>query len=188
MIANNTRLVVTLDYGANQTEVPWLLDEFAYQWQTPFSPTDPSFPCTAQRPPDQNDEVSRDRMYVANHNLNLDIGFAFLNTEGNGAGILIPAYTELEWVNGVAGNRSLGEHVERCVGLWDRAPNWLLVDYYNRGRPFGGSVFAVAARANNVSYDRRQCCGKVVEGRRRMGGFSWGTACLVLVLVVGVLL
>lgn len=38
-----------------------------------------------------------------------------------------------------------------------RPPNFLLVDYYNMG-PFNGSVFEVAARANNVTY-RGKCCG-----------------------------
>jgi hypothetical protein len=38
-----------------------------------------------------------------------------------------------------------------------RPPNFLLVDYYNIGS-FNGSVFEVAARANNVTYNR-QCCG-----------------------------
>ena len=41
---------------------------------------------------------------------------------------------------------------------WDRPPNFLLVDFYNQG-PTNGSVFEVAARANNVTYDR-ECCGK----------------------------
>jgi hypothetical protein len=41
---------------------------------------------------------------------------------------------------------------------WDRPPNFLLVDYYNIGSPNNGSVFEVAARANNVTYNRR-CCG-----------------------------
>lgn len=40
---------------------------------------------------------------------------------------------------------------------WDRPPNFLLVDFYNQG-PINGSVFEVAARANNVTYDR-ECCG-----------------------------
>jgi hypothetical protein len=33
----------------------------------------------------------------------------------------------------------------------------LLVDFYNEG-PTNGSVFEVAAKANNVTYDR-ECCG-----------------------------
>lgn len=44
--------------------------------------------------------------------------------------------------------------------MWNRAPNFLLVDYYNRGSPSAGSVFQVAARANNVTYTQ-DCCGNV---------------------------
>ena len=37
-------------------------------------------------------------------------------------------------------------------------PNFLLVDYYNRGSPEEGSVFRVAAAANGVTYNK-DCCG-----------------------------
>src|SRR5689334_1919973 len=51
LIISNKRVVVMLDYLADQEKVPRLLDQFAYQSQTPFSPTDPAFPCNVQRPP-----------------------------------------------------------------------------------------------------------------------------------------
>ena len=41
--------------------------------------------------------------------------------------------------------------------MWPRAPNFLLVDYYNNGN-YPGSVFEVAAQLNNVTYSR-PCCG-----------------------------
>jgi hypothetical protein len=41
--------------------------------------------------------------------------------------------------------------------MWGRYPNFLLVDFYDAGN---GSVFEVAAKANNVTY-RGGCCGKV---------------------------
>jgi hypothetical protein len=153
MIIQNKRIVVMLDYLANQQEVPWLLDEFSYQWQTPFSPTDPEFPCTEQRPPNQADDVSRNKMFVANHNLNVAINIGSVS-------LLIPAYSLLEEVNAVSGNGSLGRMVNNCTGMWGRPPNWLLVDFYNLGN-FNGSVFQVAATANNVSYNRDSCCGTV---------------------------
>lgn len=43
---------------------------------------------------------------------------------------------------------------------WSRPPNFLLVDYYNLGIPGSGSVFEVAARANNVTYNRK-CCANL---------------------------
>lgn len=48
------------------------------------------------------------------------------------------------------------------VGIWGRPPNFLLVDYYNYGSPRNGSVFEVAAHANNVTYNR-ECCGKAAS-------------------------
>jgi hypothetical protein len=152
MILKNKRVVVTIDYGANQQEVPWLLSEFSYIWETPFSPTDPAFPCTEQRPPNQAEDVSRNRMYMLNHNLNIQVSL------GGASDLLIPAYSLLDEVNAASGNGSLGLNVENCEKMWGRPPNWLLVDYYNFGN-FNGSVFQVAATANNVTYDRSSCCG-----------------------------
>ena len=152
MIIRNKRVVVMLDYGTDQSQVPWLLSEFDYQWETPFSPTNPAFPCTQERPPNQTEDVSRNRMYMMNHNLNIEISLAGLSD------ILIPAYSLLDEVNSVSGNGSLGLNVQNCEAMWGRPPNWLLVDYYNFG-DFNGSVFQVAATANNVTYNRSSCCG-----------------------------
>ena len=49
--------------------------------------------------------------------------------------------------------------VEHCTEDWGRPPNVLLVDYYNRGN-FNGSTLAVAAKANNVTYDINSCCDR----------------------------
>lgn len=159
MILQNKRVVVTLDYGANQTAVPWLLNEFSYQWQTPFSPTDPTFPCTVDRPKHQLATISRDMMYMANHNLNVRVPIkASFLALARKEPYLIPGHTLFHQVNALKGNRSLGCSVEKCTTQWGRPPNWLLVDYYNRG-DFNGSVFQAAATANNVTYNRTSCCG-----------------------------
>jgi hypothetical protein len=151
MILTSQRAVVMLDYQANQTAIPWLLDEFSQMWETPFSPTERSFPCTAQRPPNRPNSVREDRMYMANHNLNVEIDLAGISLD-------VPAYTLLNETNAVTGYGSLGVTLENCTAEWNRPPNYLLVDYYNLGN-FAGSVFQVAATANNVTYDRASCCG-----------------------------
>lgn len=51
MILRGKRVVMFMDYEARQEEYPWLLDEFAQVWETPFNPTDRDFPCDIQRPP-----------------------------------------------------------------------------------------------------------------------------------------
>lgn len=150
MILRQQRVVIMLDYEANQQEIPWLLDEFSQMWETPFSPTERSFPCTVARPPDQADDVSRDRMFMANHNLNLEVAVA-------GISLLIPATNFLNETNAVTGFGSAGWQVANCTSDWDRPPNFLLVDYYNIGS-YNGSVFEVAAMANNVTYNQGSCC------------------------------
>jgi hypothetical protein len=136
-------------------QIPWLLDIWSYQWQTPFSPTDPSFPCTVQRPPGQDRATSQNRLYLANHNLNVAIGLSY----GAVGDILVPDVVQLNSTNAndtVYGSADLA--VQHCTEDWGRPPNFLLVDYYNRGN-FNGSTLAVAAKANNVTYDPNSCCG-----------------------------
>lgn len=79
MILTTKRLVVFMDYAANQTAVPYILDEFSQMWETPYSPTDAAFPCTVQRPPGLNRNQSLERLYMANHNLNLQVSVLGLN-------------------------------------------------------------------------------------------------------------
>jgi hypothetical protein len=109
MILMGNRAVIFMDYDANQTEVPYILDEFTQMWETPFSPTDPDFPCTEQRPPGLTDEEATQIMYMANHNLNVDVSFAGFN-------ILIPNTAVLNSTNAVSGYRSLGLTAENCTG------------------------------------------------------------------------
>jgi hypothetical protein len=152
MILTNQRAVVMLDYQADQIAIPWLLDEFSQMWETSFSPTDRAFPCTAERPPDRPHLIRKDRMYMANHNLNVQIAVPGISLD-------VPAYTLLNETNGVTGFGSVGMAVDKCTAMWNRPPNYLLVDDYNHGS-FEGSVFQVAATANNVTYHKSRCCGK----------------------------
>lgn len=151
MIILQHRAVIMLDYEANQQEIPWLLDEFANMWETPFSPIDRDFPCLQDRPPGLPREESEDRLYMANHNLNVDIQFA-------GFSILVPAIPVLNETNAVEGYGSAGVTSRNCTADWGRPPNFILVDFYNIGS-YNGSIFEVAANANGVSYDRDLCCG-----------------------------
>ncbi|KAG7288594.1 hypothetical protein NEMBOFW57_004947 [Staphylotrichum longicolle] len=151
LILSGQRVVMFMDYMANQTAYPWLLDQFSQMWETPFDPVDVAFPCTVQRPPDLKPEDAKKRLYLMNHNLNVEVSVL-------GQSILVPAVSQLNVTNGVEGNGSLGMAASNCRADWGRAPNILNVDYYNFGS-YPGSVFEVAARMNNVSFERRPCCG-----------------------------
>ena len=109
MILMGKRVVIFMDYNANQTEVPYVLDEFSQMWETPFSPTNRSFPCTEQRPPGLSQQDAENRMYLANHNLNTEITLA-------GNSLLVPTTTLLNETNAVNGTGSLGLMANNCAG------------------------------------------------------------------------
>jgi hypothetical protein len=153
MIIRGKRVIMFMDYNANQLEYPWLLDEFSQVWETPFDPLDASFPCVVQRPPDLSPDAARSRLYIANHNLNAEFDVF-------GVQLLVPAVSLLNQTNAAEGSGSAGLAANNCRSDWGRAPNVINVDYYNYGS-FPGSVFEAAARVNNVTYSRDRCCGIV---------------------------
>ncbi|KAG9239565.1 PLC-like phosphodiesterase [Amylocarpus encephaloides] len=173
MILSGQRVVFFLDYDTNQTSFPWLLDEFSQAWETPFDPTNRSFPCSVQRPPGLSVADAQNRIYLMNHNLNYDI-----NLLGNS--LLVPNIPLLNITNNVTGDGSLGVSTQECTEQWGAPPKFLNVDYYNVGK---GSVFEVAAKYNNVTYNRK-CCGLPASAGVRIGGSSLP---FVAALVVGLL-
>ncbi|APA12231.1 hypothetical protein sscle_09g070010 [Sclerotinia sclerotiorum 1980 UF-70] len=173
MILSGKRVVIFMDYNANQTAYPWVLDEFTNMWETPFDPTNRSFPCIPERPPNLNDADAKSHFYMTNHNLNYDINLL-------GISLLVPYQNLLNVTNNVTGYGSLGTNAEQCVQDWGFPPKFLNVDFYNVGQ---GSVFEVAAKWNNVTYDR-ECCGAEAEsGTGRLVGAGWSMVWLVLGVV-----
>ena len=179
MILSGQRVIMYLDYDTNQTAYPWLMDEFSQVWETPFDPPDQAFPCTVQRPPDLSPEDIRKRMYIMNHNYNVEVSLL-------GLSILVPAVTELNTTHAVSGFGSLGLAANSCRSDWGYPPSVLNVDYYNKG-PYPGSVFEVAAMINNVTYVNGTCCGSTSAATKvdmlgpLMGiGLMWGAFWVLL--------
>lgn len=67
---------------------------------------------------------------------------------------------------------------------WNRPPNFLLVDYYNYGKP-NGTTLRVAAEMNNVTYNNK-CCG-TVSAAPSIFYDSGVTAMLTIVMVMHLL-
>ena len=109
LILKNQRAVIFMDFGANQTTVPYILDEFSQMWETPFDPTNQTFPCAVQRPPGISNTQAMERMYLANHNLNKP-----LNVLGDT--ILVPDTALLNATNAASGYGSLGVAANNCAG------------------------------------------------------------------------
>ncbi|GAA5823519.1 hypothetical protein JCM11251_000665 [Rhodosporidiobolus azoricus] len=138
LISAGTRVVSFLAQNADVSEVPYLLDEFTNVWETPYSQTDASFPCTIDRVTGS----AENKMYLINHYLNENMTLF-------GQTIPVPATGELEETNAATGQTSLGEQADECLAQHGYNPTFTLVDFYDVGN---GSVFEYAAALNGVTY------------------------------------
>jgi hypothetical protein len=137
LIDNGTRLITFLDNHADITTVPYLLDEFSNIWETAFDITDQNdFDCAVNRSNSAIDTSTQ--MFLINHFLDQLI-----------LGQPAPDPNQANETNAVSGFGSLGAQVSTCEQVMGRPPNFMLVDFYEYGN---GSVFEVAAAANNVTY------------------------------------
>lgn len=152
MISSGKRVIIFLDAGADRKKVDYILPEFDYAWETAFDQTDPTFPCTVDRPASLKGKVPTGRLSIVNH---------YLDKVLTGS-VLIPATESLNVTNALNGSGSLGAQLDSCATLHGTYPNFLLVDctYFqligNWLMPdydvHNGSVFEVAAAANGVPY------------------------------------
>lgn len=135
LIMDGIQIVIYLDSGANEAEVPYILTEFNYFFETPYDTTDPNFAeCTLDRPPNSSPDG---KMYIVNHFLDIAVG----NT-----GILIPNHNADFTTNAATGNGSIGAQADLCTSIYGREPNVVLVDMFDRG-----DVFTAQRNLNKMS-------------------------------------
>ncbi|KAJ4423635.1 hypothetical protein N0V82_001658 [Gnomoniopsis sp. IMI 355080] len=119
MIDNGTRLVVWMDYHANTVQVPYILDEFAYYFETPYNETVASHnftDCTIDRPAGASADG---RMGLVNHMMHLEFLGIQIPDEGSAGATNSPA--------------SIVAQSSVCKGLYGREPNVVLLDYIDKG-------------------------------------------------------
>jgi hypothetical protein len=145
MIKNNQRLVTFIgtflrswrddaranpnqDYGADETKVPYLLNEFKYFWETPFDTTDSKFAqCTMDRK-NELDGSGKSSMSLMNHFLDTK----FLFTE-----VLVPDRGAAGKTNAKTGDGSIGAQADLCKSQHGKYPNVVLIDFFGEGDAIG---------------------------------------------------
>ncbi|ROV91731.1 hypothetical protein VPNG_09961 [Cytospora leucostoma] len=117
LVDAGTRLVVFMDYPADDS-VSYILNEFdSYIFETPYDTTNSSFPeCSIDRPSGSSAEG---RMYLVNHYLDYSL-----------LGIDIPDELAASTTNG---EDSILDQVSICTGLYGRNPNFILLDWISVG-------------------------------------------------------
>ncbi|KAI9025227.1 PLC-like phosphodiesterase [Phycomyces nitens] len=130
LISSGKRVINFLDLGADQNILPWIMPQFNYVFETPYNNSnETSFSCVIDRPsnPEQPDEM----MYVMNHFL---------------YGSLVIEIPQKGSAN-VTNAASLMKQSKTCTTTFGRQPNFLEVDFYNKG-----TTLQIAAELNNVTY------------------------------------
>lgn len=67
-------------------------------------------------------------MIIVNHNLNLKL----FNSD-----VLVPNVLMIDRTNARTGQGSIGDHVSRCSAIYGRRINSVLIDYVDKGDPWG---------------------------------------------------
>ncbi|KXN83170.1 Transcription factor IIIB 60 kDa subunit [Leucoagaricus sp. SymC.cos] len=129
MIDSGKRVVVFLDSGADTSQIDFILPEFEMIWETPFSVTDPNFPCSVDR---ISGPLSvADHSYMINHSLNKNI-------IPIGDGVIVSDPLDAPTTNSVT---SIVNNVNGCVPLSgaNRKPQFLLLDFVDIGQGFAAA-------------------------------------------------
>ncbi|KAG6028189.1 hypothetical protein E4U19_001636 [Claviceps sp. Clav32 group G5] len=144
MIAANTRLVSFVTNIQYSASTPYLLPEFTHVFETPFEVASiDGFNCTIDRPSRASKEPASSAL--ASGYLSLVNHFKYQSVL---AGVEIPDVSSIETVNSAGGSvvGNLGKHLGECRREWNRVPNFVLVDFWNRG-----DVIAAVDGMNGVS-------------------------------------
>ncbi|KAI8989379.1 PLC-like phosphodiesterase [Pilobolus umbonatus] len=151
LITSGKRVINFVDEGADQSVLPWFMKEFDYVFETPYNNfNESSFNCVIDRPtePHNNEEM----MYLLNHFLYRTLTFGSIVLD-------IPQKGTADIVNA---QESLLKHAETCTATFGRRPNFLKVDFFNKG-----ATLQIAATLNNVTYNgdgSLQCNAYIPEG------------------------
>ena len=132
LISADTRLITFIASltSSGNSAAPYLSDEFTYVFENPYTVTSPSnFSCTPDRPSTLGGSVSEaassNMLFLMNHFLDTSVISDIDVPDVNAANA---TNSPDESVTG-----SLGASAAQCAATYGKAPNFLLVDWFNVG-------------------------------------------------------
>ncbi|PWN32761.1 PLC-like phosphodiesterase [Meira miltonrushii] len=133
LIDSGKRTIAIMDYGANFTQLPWLIEEFSNIWENPYDQLTLPFNCSVDRGT-KNDNL-------AFHNHVKDLSYL---------GISTPDKDDLTMVNAAVNNsNAIVPTVQRCTIETGVRPTYVMVDFYDI--PSQNNIFSAVDMLNNVS-------------------------------------
>ncbi|KHN99468.1 PLC-like phosphodiesterase, TIM beta/alpha-barrel domain protein [Metarhizium album ARSEF 1941] len=172
MISADARVVTfvtNMDYSAS---APYLLPEFDHVFETPFEVTAlDGFNCTVSRPSrasPASGSLSSGFMSLVNH-------FKYQSLVAN---IQVPDVGAIDTVNsaGTSEPGNLGTHLQQCRTEWNKAPSFVLVDFWDKGDPIAAldgmnAVTDATGRTSSRSAGRSAGSGLAKDEKLGAGAF-----------------
>ncbi|KAL3476959.1 PLC-like phosphodiesterase [Aspergillus californicus] len=129
LISAGTRLMVFVASLDDNTNAPYLMDEFTYIFENPYDVTSPSnFSCTPDRPSsvkgDSSAAISTNMLPFQNHFLYQTVLLDYQSPNASYVGTTNAP-------SGGTGN--LGDAASTCQTAWGRQPAFILVDFFDKG-------------------------------------------------------
>ncbi|KAH8712269.1 PLC-like phosphodiesterase [Phaeosphaeriaceae sp. PMI808] len=176
LISNNTRLMTFVaSLSQLSPQYPYLMDQYAFTFENDFENINPSnYSCNPSRPTNLRTTeaaASSGRMFIMNHFL----------YETQLFGIQSPNASYAGTTNAQTGFGSLGISIEDCSRVYGKAPNVVMVDFFNMG-PAIASVDA----ANKVSspVGRKSISADALSQSSSSGGVGMKRGSIVAVVIV----
>lgn len=129
LITSGQRLVTFVADIFPSSTAPYLLNEFTYIFENPFSVLSLSnFSCAPERPAivegQTSAAVKSGRLPLLNHFLDIDMSF----------GIQVPDIGNIATTNAISGSiGNLGDAAAACTAVYGKAPTFILVDFFEQG-------------------------------------------------------
>lgn len=132
LIDTGKRLIVFIQplTPPTNTEARYLLDQFVFTFENDYDNTGPDqFSCTANRPGElqgrTQEALDSGRLPLMNHFLYDSLGFADIE---------MPAVSDSDITNAASGGAgNLGTAAGQCKTTYGKAPNYIVVDFFNVG-------------------------------------------------------
>ena len=145
MIDNGTRMVSFIASITPDSTYPYLLPQFAYVFETDFEVLNiTEFNCLVDRPSSLVEVGGAAAISQSNY-MSMINHFAYKPLV---ADVLIPNVEEIDTTNSESTTTvgALGTHVNQCRSEWGARPNFVLVDFWDRGE-----VVAVGDSMNSIT-------------------------------------
>ena len=129
MIDDKKRIVAFITNMDAASDYPYLIPEFDYVFETAFEVTDlTGFNCTLDRPA----RADSSKAGISNGWLGLINHFKY---QSLGTDIFLPDVSNIEVVNSAdtTADGNLGKHLDECKTEWGAVPNFVLVDFFDKG-------------------------------------------------------